>query len=335
MAPSVRAKLDEDEWAFDWSADEKAQWASCLARSPWNRYPPAHVDLQRAIAEPLGLTHEWVSLGAGADEMIRNLLIAWGFRGTLVYPIPTNPLYAVIAQSLGVKHVAVLLRADFSLPLEQVVATASSQEANLVLVNNPNNPTGNLFSRDEILSLARECDSLVVVDESYIEISALSVSDALAEHENLAVIRSFSHAWPAASFRLGYLIAHPRVIREVEKVRSPQNVSAPALLAGQWLLAHELALRPRWMALAREREGVREALSQLRDVVSWPSAANFLLVGTTLDSQDLAARLLSRGVLVRSFSRSPLMNCIRVTIGDPELNGIFIEAMESIFGAAV
>ena len=106
----------------------------------------------------------------------------------------------------------------------------------MVLLSNPNNPTGNLFSRDELLTVSRECNALVVVDESAIDYTGLTIADMVAEHENLAVIRSFSHAWPAASFRLGYMIAHPRVIAELEKVRLPHNVSAGALLAGLALM---------------------------------------------------------------------------------------------------
>lgn len=333
-APMVRLKLDEDECALDWPPALKALWSERFQAAAWHRYPPAHTDLKRAIAEPLGLGHEWVSLGAGADEVLRHLLMAWCLRGTVVYPVPTNPKYGLIAQTLGIKHVAVMLKADFGLPLDQVIATARLQEANVVLVSNPNNPTGNLFSRDELLTLARETDALVVVDESYIDFTGLSVADEIHEHENLAVVRSMSHAWPGAAFRLGYMIAHPRVVAELEKVRLPHNVSAGALLAGQVLLAHHQDVQPSFNAVVTERESLRQALSAVRGVVTWPSAANFLLVGTTLNSEELARRLLAMGVLVRSFNRSPLMNCIRVTVGTASQNAEFVAAMREIFGAA-
>lgn len=332
--PVVRLKLDEDESALDWPPALKALWAEKHQSASWHRYPPAHTDLKRAIAEPLGLDHDWVSLGAGADEVLRHLLMAWCLRGTVIYPVPTNPRYGLIAQTLGIKHVAVMLKADFGLPLDQVIATARLQDANVVLVSNPNNPTGNLFSRDEILTLARETDALVVVDESYIDFTGLTVADVLQDHENLAVVRSMSHAWPAASFRLGYLIAHPRVVAELEKVRPPHNVTAGALLAAQLLLGHHQEVRPHFNALITERESLRAALQTVRGVVTWPSAANFLLVGTTLNSEELARRLLAMGILIKSFNRSPLMNCIRVTVSTPAQNAEFVAAMREIFGAA-
>jgi histidinol-phosphate aminotransferase len=203
-----------------------------------------------------------------------------------------------------------------------------------VILGNPNNPTGNLFSRDEILTLARESEALVVVDESAIEFTGLTVADMVEEHENLAVVRSFSHAWPAASFRLGYMVAHPRVIAELEKVRLPHNVSAGALLAGQVLLAHGHEVRQALQEVVTARESLRAALSRVRGVVSWPSAANFLLLGTTLNSEELTRRLLTLGISVRSFNRSPLMNCIRVTVGTPQDHDALVDALLTIFGAA-
>ncbi|HEY9722379.1 MAG TPA: histidinol-phosphate transaminase [Oscillatoriaceae cyanobacterium] len=334
VTPLVHLKLDEDEGDRDWPDSLKAFYNEQLARADWQRYPPGQTDLKRAIAEPLGLTHEWVSLGAGADEVLRHLLMAWALRGTVIYPVPTNALYGLTAQCLGIKHVAVMLNADFTLPVEQVIATARLQEASVILIGNPNNPTGNLFSRDELLTIVRETACLVVVDESFIDYSGLTLADVLEEHDNLALLRSFSHAWCAAAFRLGYLLGSPRVVAELEKVRSPHNVSAAALLAGQVMLARPAAFRDHWQGAVHAREALRAALSGVRDVVSWPSAANFLLVGTTLNGEELAERLLTRGIAVRPFSRSPLMNCIRVTVGRPEENAEFVAAMTAIFGPA-
>ncbi|MDB5099130.1 MAG: hisC [Cyanobacteria bacterium RYN_339] len=327
--PTVVAKLDEDESPLDWPDALKRRWADAFLAVDWNRHPPGHLDLQRAIAEPLGLEPDWVSLGAGADDMLRNVLTAWCLRGTLVYPVPTNPTYGRLAQTLGIKHVAVLLKADFTLPVEQVVATANNQEASVVLVGNPNNPTGNLFARDEILAIARDTGALVVVDETHIEYSGVSLADAIPEVENLAVLRAFSHA---AAFRVGYLLAHPRVTAEIEKIRLPHNVGGTALLAAQVLLSSD-DWPPSRADLVRERETLRQALSAVQGVVTWPSAANFLLVGTTLDGRDLAERLLDKGVAVQAFDRSPLMNCVRVTVGTPAMNAIFVDAMTALFGA--
>jgi histidinol-phosphate aminotransferase len=231
--PTVVAKLDDDEAPVDWPEALKRRWTEAFLAVDWNRHPPGHLDLQRAIGGPLGLEADWVSLGAGPEDVLRNVLLAWCLRGTLVYPVPTNPIYDRLAQTLGIKHVAVLLKADFTLPVDQVVATANHQQASVVLVGNPNNPTGNLFARDELLAIARETGALVVVDETHIEPSGVSLADALPEVENLAILRTFSHA---AAFRVGYLLAHPRVTAEIEKVRLPHNVGGTALLAAQVLL---------------------------------------------------------------------------------------------------
>ncbi len=332
QAPAVAVRLDEPESPLDWPADLKADWLQAFGGLAWHRRPPGHLDLRRAIAAEVGLGPDNVALGPGAEAVLAAVLTAWGLRGTVVYPVPTTPTYARVAQALGITPVAVMLRADFSLPVEQVVAVARQQNAAVVLIGSPNDPTGTLVARDEILTIARATDALVVVDESYIEYSGLSIADALPDHDNLAVLRGLGHAWRSAAFRLAWLLGHPRVIGEIAKVPLADAVGAPALLAGQFCLAWRDRLGPALDEVAHAREALRAALAAVRGVVTWPSVANFVLVGTTLDGEDLARRLLDRGIAVRPFDRSPIKNCVRVTVGTAEENAALVAAMREIFG---
>jgi histidinol-phosphate aminotransferase len=331
--PSVAIRLDEPESPLDWPEDLKAAWLEAYRQVAWHRRPPGHLDLRRAIAAEAGLGPDAVALGAGAEAVLAAVLMAWAFRGTVVYPVPTTPLYARVAQALGITPVAVMLRADFSLPVEQVVAVARQQQASVVVIGSPNDPTGTLVARDEILTIVRETDALVVVDESHIEFSGLSIADAVPDHENLAVLRGLGNAWRSASFRLAWLLAHPRVVEELAKVPLGEAVGAPALLAGAFGLAHRDRLAPALDGVARDREALRAALAGVHGVVTWPSVANFLLVGTTLEGDDLAQRLLDRGIAVRPFDRSPLKNCVRVTVGTPAENAALVAAMTEVLGA--
>ena len=332
VAPVVTVRLDEPESPLDWPDDLKAAWLDAFGRLPWHRRPPGHLDLKRAIAAEAGLGPDNVALGAGAEAVLTAVLAAWALRGTVVYPVPTTPTYARVAQALAITPVGVMLRADFSLPVEQVVAVARQQGAAVVLLGSPNDPTGTLVARDEILTIARETDALVVVDESYVEYSGLSIADALPDHDNLAVLRGLGHAGRSAAFRLSWLLGHPRVVAELAKVPLADAVGAPALLAGQFCLAWRDRLAPSLEAVARDREALRAGLSAVRGVVTWPSVANFLLVGTTLEGEDLAQRLLDRGIAVRPFDRSPLKNCVRVTVGTAAENLALIGAMRELFG---
>lgn len=332
VVPAVAVRLDEPESPVDWPADLKAEWLAAFGQAAWHRRPPGHLDLKRAIAAEVGLGPESVALGPGTEAVLAATLTAWGLRGKVVYPVPTTPVYGRTAQALGITPVAVMLRADFSLPVEQVVAVARQQQAAVVLIGSPNDPTGTLVARDEILTIARETDALVVVDESHVEYSGLSVADALPEHDNLAILRTLGHAWRSAAFRLAWLIGHPRVIAELAKVPLADAVGAPAVLAGQFALAHRARLAPALDAVALEREALRAGLAGVRGVVTWPSVANFVLVGTTLDGEDLARRLLDRGIAVRPFDRSPIKNCVRVTVGTGNENAALVAAMKEIFG---
>lgn len=330
--PAVPVQLDAPERPLDWPADLKAAWSEAFLQLSWNRRPPGQLDLRRAIADASGLTPEHVALGAGPEALLAATITAWAHRGTVVYPVPTTPAWARVTQAMGATAVAVLLRADFSLPVDQLVAVARQQEASLLLLGSPQDPTGALVSRDEVLTLVRETDALVLVDETLAAYAGFSVADAVADHENLAVIQGPGHFGRAEAFRLAWLLAHPRVIAAMEKVPLADAVSAPAILAGHFALAHRQRLAPAINEVATAREALRSGLAGIRDVVTWPSVANFVLVGTTLASEDLAGRLRDRGIAVRSFDRSPLMNCVRITVGTPDENDALLRALTELFG---
>lgn len=330
--PGAAIRLDADEAAEDWPAALKAVWLESFAKAAWNRYPGGHLDLTRALAEHVGVDADWIVLGAGADELLRDAMLAWGWGRSPIYAVPTDPRYGHLARTLGLQPIAVLRAADFGLPVEQLIANARRHDAGVVLIGNPNNPTGNLVTRDELLAIARGCDALVVVDERAIAFSGASVVDAIAEVENVLVVRSFSHAWPAAAFRLGYAIGRPRVVAELAKVRLAHTPAAPALLAGQVLLSRPDLAQDAIAATVAARDRLRHDLGKVSGLVSWPSAANYVLVGTTLPGEDLAGRLLDRGIAVKAFSRSPLRNCIRVTVGLEDEHQALVKALKAICG---
>jgi histidinol-phosphate aminotransferase len=141
-----------------------------------------------------------------------------------------------------------------------------------------------------------------------------------------------AHFGRSEAFRLAWLLAHPRVIETLARMPLADAVSAPAILAGHFALVHRERLAPAISEVATAREALRAGLAGIRDVVTWPSVADFLLVGTTLGSEDLARRLLDRGVAVRSFDKSPLMNCVRVTVGTQAENAALLEALTDVFG---
>jgi histidinol-phosphate aminotransferase len=330
--PAVEVQLDVPERPVDWPADLKAAWAAAFTKLDWNRRPPGQLDLRRAIADQVGLTSEHVALGAGPEALLAAMIAAWAQRATVVYPVPTSPAWARVAVAMGATPVAVMSKADFSLPVEQLVAVAKQQQAALVLLGSPQDPTGSLVSRDEVLTIVRETDALVLVDETLAAYAGFSVADAVADFDNLAVLQGPAHFGRSEAFRLAWLLAHPRVIETLARMPLADAVSAPAILAGHFALVHRERLAPAISEVATAREALRAGLAGIRDVVTWPSVADFLLVGTTLGSEDLARRLLDRGVAVRSFDKSPLMNCVRVTVGTQAENAALLEALTDVFG---
>jgi histidinol-phosphate aminotransferase len=215
--------------------------------------------------------------------------------------------------------------------------TLRREQPRLVFLAWPNNPTGNLFDRGAVEAIlgacaGRDCHALVVVDEAYVHYSGQSFLPRLGEFPNLVILRTLSKIG-LAGIRLGILIANTDVVQEVNKVRMPYNVNALSQAAARVVLAHGDVVAQRAAVIVKERERVLAALGAMPGVRAFPSQANFVLIRTRRPGDALCADLLSRGIVVRDFSRAPhLAECLRVTIGAPEENDAFLDALAAALG---
>jgi histidinol-phosphate aminotransferase len=175
-----------------------------------------------------------------------------------------------------------------------------------------------------------------VVDEAYHEFAGDTVVPLLERHPNLVVLRTFSKAMALAGLRVGYLLASPELVREVNKARLPYNLNVFSQLAALAALEEETALRRTVEQLRAAREQLRERLSDLPGVRVWPSRANFLLLEVLAASPRAVFEALHRrGVLVRDVTSYPtLARCLRVSVGTPHENETFLRALGSALGEA-
>jgi histidinol-phosphate aminotransferase len=198
----------------------------------------------------------------------------------------------------------------------------------VVCVASPNNPTGLPVSLDAVRALHDAGHALVIVDEAYVDFGPTSARELLDELPRLVVTRTFSKAWRMAGLRLGYLYGPSWLVDDLRKVRLPYHLDALTQEAG--LLACEMAddVTAHVAAVAGERDRLRAAMARIDGVEVFDSAANFLLFRSGV--ADLFDRLLARGVLVRDFSRLPrLEGCLRVTVGTPEEDDAFVDALRA------
>lgn len=310
----------------DWLAERLPDFA-------FNRYPdPTARKLRELIAEANGLDAANVLVGNGGDEIIFDLLLAWGGPGrTLMDMPPTFAMYAIDAASTGTSVVNVPRRADFSVDEEAVLARLAQGGIDLVVISNPNNPTGGLSPETFLIDVLNATDALVLVDEAYFEFSRHTMRPHMDRHKNLVILRTFSKAFSLAGLRVGYALAHEDVIRELMKIRQPYSVDAFAQWVARKVFKERVVFQSAIRDIMRERDRLVHGLSGMNGVDVFPSEANFVLFRVEHASALWRDLLHSHSVLIRDFSRAPgLEDCLRVTVGSPEENGRFLEAVSDV-----
>lgn len=328
--PQFRVKLNQNESPYDWPKEIKEEVLRRLRSSPWNRYPAVDAaPLRQALAEAMGVSIDMVAVTNGSNEAILALIQTYATGHGLAYPVPTYSMVYPLAVVGGAKPVEVPLRPDFSLDAVALLSTAVETGAHLVFLASPNNPTGNTFEREALLQVVDGFPGVVMIDEAYFSFVRASLLEEVHHRENLAVIRTFSKAFSLAGARVGWITAHPQIIAEVSRALPPYNLDLFAQTAAMVALEHRHLLEERARAILQERDRVYTAMSRIDGVHPYPSEANFILFRTHLPARDVYNRLLERGVLVRDVSSYPMLEgCLRVTIGTPEENDLFLEALE-------
>ena len=325
----ARALLSANENPHDVDEDVRREVMRELKRLPLNRYPdPLANGLRDLIAEANGLGREQVLVGNGGDELLFDLALAWGGPGRTFLDLPpTFSVYGANARLTNTTVVNVPRLPDFSIDEDAVLARVAEGDIDYLVVTSPNNPTGKLADEAFLYALLEATDALVMVDEAYFEFSRTTMRPALAQHENLVILRTFSKAFSLAGVRMGYLLGNAEVISEFVKVRQPYSVDAVSQAVARVVYANRAKFEPGITAIIAERQRVFEGLKKVPGVTPFPSDANYVLFRLERAAEAWQA-LYDRGVLVRDFSRTPMLEgCLRVSIGSPEENDAFLAAL--------
>lgn len=307
--------------------------AITTAAQEGHRYPDMGVlALRKALADRLGVGVERIATGCGSVALLEHLVKATCVPGDeVVYSWRSFEAYPIVVAGVGATSVQVPNTAEHGHDLDAMRA-AITPATRIVLVCNPNNPTGTTVDRQ---ALARFIDSvptevLVVIDEAYLEfVTDPQVPDGFTEfgdRPNVAVLRTFSKAWGLAGLRAGYLVAAPEVAAAIHKVITPFSTSSVAQAAALAALAAEPEMRRRAEAVIVERERVTKAMNEL--VPGIPrSSTNFLWLPIGDRAKDFATHCESQGVIVRPFAGDG----VRVSFGTPEQNDRFLEVAAQFF----
>ncbi|MGI6092562.1 MAG: histidinol-phosphate transaminase [Veillonellaceae bacterium] len=332
--------VEEKEWDIKLDANEspvnlpplvQEKVISKLSFLAFNRYPEmGMIGLREQIAREFSLTIDHVIIGSGSSEILLALCHALGgSANSIVYPTPSFSMYGIYVKMADSKAVQVPLNADFSLDRDKVVEAARTSKASLIMLCNPNNPTGNVMPPEDIEYILNRADCPVVVDEAYYEFYGKSAVGLLADYKNLIVTRTFSKAYGLASARVGYMLASPELTAAVGKVMMPYHVNALSLAAAEVVYQMRDEFSTGIQQTITERNRMAEALQAVPGIDVYPSEANFILI-RTCRAKELNSYLADKGIGVRDFSSSAeLADCIRISVGTPVENDILIKTVKA------
>jgi histidinol-phosphate aminotransferase len=324
-------KINQNENPYDLPESVKRRVVEQALARPWSRYPEFDPkELIERLAAFAGWTPDGVLAGNGSNELIEALLLVTISPGTrVVIPQPTFTLYALLTKILGGEAITLPLGPELEYQPDELCRVRRELAPPLTIVCSPNNPTGSLLAADDVARLCDAAPGIVAIDEAYHEFSGQSVVPLLARHPNLVVLRTFSKAAGLAGLRVGYLLASPELVREINKARLPYNLNFFSQLAA-------LAALDEWHTLARRveeivaaREELLRQLQRIPGVRAYPSTANFILFELA-DAEPRAVfeSVFRRGVLIRDVTAYPrLSRGMRVSVGSPEENEAFLAAL--------
>lgn len=305
-----------------------------LVSTPLNRYPdPMANDLRDELAAWHGVSRESIIVGNGGDELLFNLLFAFGGEGRVLVTCPPDfAEYANFARMCETECVGVS-RDPVTFAIDADGLVAAARKAAIVIVTSPNNPTGDLIDPVLVRRLLDETDALIVVDEAYVEFAPAgsSLVPWVASNPCLVVLRTLSKAFALAGLRCGYLVTDPAIVDVLGAIRQIYSEDVLAQAAALAAVKHRDELTPVVADIVSERERLCAGLSALPGVTVWPSSANFLLVRMPA-AATVRRRLRDEySILVRDLTAVPeLEDCLRISVGTHEENDLVLAALAEL-----
>ena len=329
----VRIRLNTNESPEPPPAAFRDAVAAEVSKIEWHRYPDrAAVALREAIAESHGVDVAQVFVANGSNEVLQTVLLAYAGPGRTVATFePTYQMHAQIARVTGATVVEGERAADFTLDPVEVERVITESQPHVVFLTSPNNPTGLVEPMERVRQMLDLAPGLVVVDEAYAQFSDWSALELIDEDTPMVVTRTLSKTWSMAGARLGYLIGPSWLVAELDKVVLPYHLDAVKQIAGRLALRFVSDMDDRVSQIVAERTRISSTLADLGTTV-FPSGANFVLFRPEgHEGRAVWQGLVDRSVLIRDCSGWPrLANCLRVTVGTPDENTAFLDALGEI-----
>jgi histidinol-phosphate aminotransferase len=298
-----------------------------------HRYPDGNATkLKEVIGRKFSVKPNQVTIGNGSNDIIE--FIARSFLGTddsAIYSEHAFAVYPLVVKAVGAEGIEVPAK-NFSHDLDAMLDSIKSN-TKIIFIANPNNPTGSFIGRAEILKFLDKVpeDIIVLLDQAYFDYSSFEDSDVdfdiLNNYPNLVMSRSFSKAYGLAGFRIGYSVSSEDIANYLNRVRQPFNANSLALFAAEQAIEDEEFMNKCLQLNLEQKKVLYKGLESL-GFHCLPSKGNFISFDCKEDSTGLFNRLLSQGVIVRTLGVYKMPNFLRVSVGLPEENLIFLEKLQ-------
>ena len=285
--------------------------------------------LRKKISEYLGVSEESIALGNSSDEVMDRVIRIFLEKGNRAVTFtPTFSIFKYCVKYCGADLDVVPLKEDFTLDMKAMRSVFSS-DSKLLYLCSPNNPTANQLSLEAIESLTEIFPGIVLVDEAYAEYADFSIVPLIHKYENLIVLRTFSKSFGLAGLRLGYAIANPGLAKTVDKLPTPYSVNVVSLSMGRKLLENLELVMKSISELKAERACLITELNDIGGLEAFDSKTNFVLFKAAKSSDHIYNSLIREGIIIKKLGKLlQHENCLRSTVGTPEMNGRLLRALQ-------
>ncbi|MCR4944232.1 MAG: histidinol-phosphate transaminase [Clostridium sp.] len=328
-------RLDSNESYIDVERDKKIMMKGILNKVPFNRYPDNEsCDLRKLYADYVqGIKIDNILAGNGSDEMIGLVIGALINQGKKVLTFSKEfSMYEYYTSINGGEIVRYETEEDGKVCVDDFIDFGKKEDVDLIIFSNPNNPTGNILSNEDIEKILLAFpDTYVLVDEAYYEFYGESMIEDIGKFNNLLVTRTLSKAWGLAALRVGFLISCEKNIEKFKEVKVPYTISGISRTIAESVLKNKRIVEERSKEIICERENLYNELNFIEkeaamEIKFYKSNANFIF-GRTPYKEALFTALKRRKITIRNFKD----DTFRITVGSNLENRRLIETIKEVF----
>lgn len=293
-----------------------------------NYYPDdSYSELKKEINNYVGYEPKNITVGNGSSELLDLCVKTFVDKDETILSLdPTFSMYSIYAQVFSAKYIGAKAEEDFKVNVDSIIKDIKENNPKLIILCNPNNPTGSVLTKEEVRKIVKSTDALIALDEAYMEFGDESLIDEVMDYDNLLIVKTVSKAFSLAGIRMGYIVANEDIITSIEKVRAPYNLNSLSTYIATEALRQKERMFDYVKKIKGEREKIYKALVDL-GVKAYASGANFVFFKSDID--NLQKKLVDKDVLIRKFS-GKLDGYYRVSVGTKGQNEKFLEAFKEV-----